>query len=110
MSEEEKSVSLNKSSTSSVQKIEDSSDEDKPNITVDAQKEVHLKMSDKGDSEEGSIIAAPDKDYPVDSNKDPKISHVPEQKAPEQQNQSKCCLLLEMILFYFFFFFLLVLE
>jgi hypothetical protein len=67
-------------------------DADRPNITIDDDKEVHLNVSDHAGSDEGSIVAAPQRDYPIDADLDPKISHVPQQKAGNVQ--SKCCLLL----------------
>ena len=67
--------------------------EDRPNITVDGDKEAHLNVN-KDDEEctEGSIVAAKNDDVPVDPSKDPKISNVPEQK--KEQAQSKCCILI----------------
>jgi hypothetical protein len=70
-----------------------SDDEDKPNITVGDDHEVHLRLSGHGGSDEGSIVAAPPQDYPIDADRDPKISHVPDTK-PEGGEQSKCCLFL----------------
>lgn len=72
----------------------ETSEDDKPNITVDGQKEVHLNNGENADSGEGSIVVAPQQDYPIDSTKDPKISHTSEQSDAAAANQSKCCLLL----------------
>jgi hypothetical protein len=66
-------------------------DPDKPNLSIDDDNEVHLKVSDHAGSDDGSIIAAPAQDYPIDAERDPKISHVPQQTPPAAQ--SKCCLL-----------------
>ena len=68
-----------------------SNPDDKPNITVDGQNEVHLNIQVDGDETEGSIIAAPEGNYPIDSNKDPQIKPV-QKEAPNSQSQ--CCLLL----------------
>jgi hypothetical protein len=69
------------------------SDPDKPNITVGADHEVQLKLSDHENSDEGSILAAPAPAFQIDAEKDPQISHLPGQNA-EAPGQSACCLLL----------------
>ena len=93
----EGSVGVDTSESSSVNRPalqEDSvTDDDKPNITVDGQKEVHLKVRRGGDEDEGSIVAARQGDYPIDPSKDPKISHVRDNKDAGKA-QSKCCLLI----------------
>jgi hypothetical protein len=71
----------------------DSADDDKPNITVGDDHEVHLHVSERGASDEGSILAAPAQDLPIDAEKDPNISHVPDTKI-STEGESKCCLLL----------------
>lgn len=87
-------MSLHSSSSSSDKQApqnddSSSSGSDKPNITVDAEKGVHLKDGRSDQSDEGSIVAQ-QQDYPIDQSKDPKISHAPE-KPKEAQAQSKCC-------------------
>ena len=84
-------ISISQSSSS--KDDQHSSDSDKPNITVDGQKEVHLRYSDQNASDEGSIVAAPNVSYPIDTTKDPVISKVPEDRTV-QNAQSKCCLLI----------------
>jgi hypothetical protein len=69
------------------------SDDDKPNIIVGDDREVHLRVSDAGATDEDSILAAPAPSLPIDSSRDPKISQVPDQK-PEGNVKSECCLLL----------------
>jgi hypothetical protein len=64
---------------------------DTPNLTITADRGVHLGEDDQL-PDEGSIIAAPQHDYAINPDKDPKISHFPPHN--EQQAQSKCCLLL----------------
>ena len=70
--------------------VDESSSQDKPNITIDGQNQAHIHMAD--DNTDGSIVAARNEDVPADSSKDPKISHASEAKPDKQQ--SKCCLLL----------------
>ena len=78
------------SSESSSARSEDT-DQDKPNIIIDGQKEVHLKVS-VADSAEGSIIMAPQDDYQIDATLDPKISHLPEKNVTDvRKQQSVCC-------------------
>ena len=84
-------VPLDESSSSSKRSVPSSNPDDKPNITVDGQKEVHLNITADNDENEGSIVAAPEGDYPIDSNKDPQIKPVQKDTSKEQ---SKCCLLL----------------
>ncbi|KAK8839859.1 hypothetical protein M9Y10_031571 [Tritrichomonas musculus] len=72
---------------------EDENDPDKPNITVDDKKEVHIRLSDQGETEEGSIVAAPKEFYPSNAAKDPVISHYSESKEVTP-GKSKCCILI----------------
>lgn len=70
-----------------------SNNEDKPNIQVGDDGRVQLGEHDHAsDGDEGSIIAAPKNDYPIDAEQDPKISHTPSPK-DEGKGQSKCCVL-----------------
>jgi hypothetical protein len=65
--------------------------DDRPNLSIGDDREVHLKLGQQP-SEEGSIIAATPELSPIDPTKDPKISPLP---GPEpKEPQSKCCLLL----------------
>lgn len=66
---------------------------DKPNIVVDGQKEVHMRVS-ASDTGDGSIDAEDNRKIPVNSSKDPDISHVPQKGKGEKDKQSQCCLIL----------------
>ena len=69
-----------------------SSDDDKPNIVINDQKEVHMKVSE-GSSDDGSITAQESKPIQTDPSKDPEIK--PEKKqATAKDPQSQCCLLI----------------
>lgn len=84
------SVSISDSSSASK---ENESDPDKPNITVDDKKEVHLRISDQGETDEGSIIAAPKEFYPSNASRDPVVPQYTESKEVTP-GKSKCCILI----------------
>lgn len=84
------SVSISDSSSTP---NEDENDPDKPNITVDDKKEVHLRISDQGETDEGSIVAAPKEFYPSDAAKDPVVPLYSETKEVTP-GKSKCCILI----------------
>ena len=65
----------------------------KPNLSIDGQKEVHLKVSDHESSGDPSILHEPENKYSINNKKDPEISHVPEKKV-EKKPESQCCLLI----------------
>ena len=86
------SVSISDSSSAPNEK-EKESDPDKPNITVDDKKEVHLRISDQGETDEGSIVAAPKEFYPSNAAKDPVVPLYTESKEVPPE-KSKCCILI----------------
>lgn len=86
-------VALDESKSSASSSEPSSHSEDKPNITVDGQKDVHLNIQNEGEETEGSIVAADNAAYPVDHNKDPIITPKPAD-INDPKKQSQCCLLL----------------
>lgn len=68
------------------------SDMDKPNITVDPQKQVHYHNDDE-ENTEGSIVLGNQNVVTTDKTKDPVIQSKPDQEV-KAKSQSKCCLLI----------------
>ncbi|KAK8843026.1 hypothetical protein M9Y10_025214 [Tritrichomonas musculus] len=89
MSEGEEKAELSIGDSSS---IPADSDIDKPNITVDAQKQVHY-HNDNEEITEGSIILGDQNKVATDVTKDPVIQPKTE-KEVANNSQSKCCLLI----------------
>lgn len=68
------------------------SDMDKPNITVDPQKQVHY-HDNADENTEGSIILGNQNIVTTDKTKDPVIQPKPDNEVTTK-SQSKCCLLI----------------
>ena len=92
MSDHDVEISVSDSSSAKQPKQKHSSDDDKPNIVIDDQKEVHMKVSE-GSSDDGSITAQEAKPIQTDPSKDPEIK--PDKKQTSAKDpQSQCCLLI----------------
>ena len=88
----DKEVELSVSDSESKEEGKHSSDNDKPNIIINDQKEVHMKVSSGESDHNGSITAQETKPITTDPSKDPDIK--PEKRAVPKDAQSQCCVLI----------------